>query len=71
MKLRCSIWIIRKWCNMRVDPILRCLDNPEGLYNGYLPSWCGPRVRELANGLRLCTVVLSQDLSGAWATIRG
>jgi hypothetical protein len=25
----------------------------------------------LANGLRLGTVVLSQDLSGAWATIHG
>jgi hypothetical protein len=33
----------------------------------YLPSWCGSRVRELASGLRLDTVVLnppSQHKSG-------
>jgi hypothetical protein len=24
------------WCGMRADPILRCLDDPEGLNNGNL-----------------------------------
>jgi hypothetical protein len=36
-----------------------------------LASWRGPRARELANGLRLSTVVSSQDLSGAWFTVWG
>jgi hypothetical protein len=42
-----SIWVVRKWCGMRTDPILRCFDNPEGLNCGDLlvgivpvfPSW--------------------------------
>jgi hypothetical protein len=36
-----------------------------------LASRHGPRVHKLANGLRLSTVVLSQDLSGAWVTVWG
>jgi hypothetical protein len=56
---------------MRADPILRCLDDTEGLNNEHFPSWCGPRVHELANGLRLGTAVPSQDLSGAWVTVHG
>jgi hypothetical protein len=53
------------------DPGNRCFNNLEGLNNGHLPSRRGPRVHELANGLRLDTVVSSQDLSGAWVTVRG
>jgi hypothetical protein len=55
---------------LRVDPIHRCFNNSEGLNNGYLPSGHGPRVHELAHRLRLGTVVSSQDLSGAWVTVR-
>jgi hypothetical protein len=51
--------------------ILRCLDDPEGLNNGHWLSRCGPQVCELANNLRHSTAMLSQDLSGAWVTIRG
>jgi hypothetical protein len=29
----------------------------------------GPQARELANGLRLSTTVLCQDLGGAWVTV--
>jgi hypothetical protein len=65
MKPHGPIQVIRKWHDLRADPILRCLDNLEVLNNGYLPSWHGPQVCELANGLRLGTAVLSQDLSGA------
>jgi hypothetical protein len=36
-----------------------------------LASWCGSRTLELANGLRLGTVVPSQDLSGACVTVSG
>jgi hypothetical protein len=36
-----------------------------------LTSQHGPRARELANDLRLSTVVSSQDVSGAWVTVRG
>jgi hypothetical protein len=57
------------WCGMRIDPIYRCFNNPEGLNNRHLPSWHSPRVRELANSLRLGTVVLSQDLSGVYVTV--
>jgi hypothetical protein len=42
-----------------------------GLNYGYLPSQCGSPINELANGLRLDTAVLSQDLSGVWTTVRG
>jgi hypothetical protein len=44
---------------MHTDPLLRCFDNPEGLNYGYLLSWHGSRVRELANSVRLGTTVLS------------
>jgi hypothetical protein len=59
MKLHGSIWVVRRWRGLRVDPIQRCFDDLEGLNNGYLPSEHGPQVRELANGLRLGTVVPS------------
>jgi hypothetical protein len=36
-----------------------------------LASQRGSRALELANRLRLSTAVLSQDLSGAWVTVRG
>jgi hypothetical protein len=65
------VWVISKWRGMRADPVLTCLDDPEGLNNGYLPSGRGSRVHELANSLRLGTTVPSQDLSGAWVTVRG
>jgi hypothetical protein len=57
--------VVRKWHIMRADPILRCLDDPEGLNNGYFPSRHGPQVSELANGLRIGSAVLSQELGGA------
>jgi hypothetical protein len=56
------------WCTIRINPVLRCFDDPEGLNCGNLLV---RMVLELANGLRLSTTVLSQDLSGAWVTIRG
>jgi hypothetical protein len=65
MKPHSPIWVVRKWCGLRADPDLRCLEHLEGLNNGYLPNGCGPRVRELANGLRLGTAVLSKDQSRA------
>jgi hypothetical protein len=45
---------------MHTDPVLWCFDNPKGLSYGDLLVGVVP---ELANGLRLGTVVLSQDLS--------
>jgi hypothetical protein len=56
---------------VHTDPVRGCFDNLEGLNNEDLPSWRSPRVHELANGLRLGIVLLSQDLSGAWVTVRG
>jgi hypothetical protein len=50
---------------MRIDPILRCLDDPEGLNNEYLPSGLDTRIYQLSNDLRPNTIVPSQDLSGA------
>jgi hypothetical protein len=44
-------------CGMHTDLVHGCFGNPEGLNNGHLPSRRGPRVHELANGLRLGTVV--------------
>jgi hypothetical protein len=42
---------------MRTDPVHRYLDDLEGLNDGHLPSWHSHRVCELANGLRLDTVL--------------
>jgi hypothetical protein len=56
---------------LHTDPIHGSFDDPEGLNNRYLPSGRGPRVHELANGLRQGTTVPSKDLSGGWVTIRG
>jgi hypothetical protein len=44
MKPHGSNRVVRKWHDMRTDPVLRCLDDLEGLNNGYLPSGHGPRV---------------------------
>jgi hypothetical protein len=34
MKPHASVRVIRKWCVLRTDPVLRCFDNAEGLNNG-------------------------------------
>jgi hypothetical protein len=26
-----SIWVVRMWCRIRTNPVLRCFVNPEGL----------------------------------------
>jgi hypothetical protein len=31
MKPHCSVWVVRKWCGVRIDLVLRCFDNLEGL----------------------------------------
>jgi hypothetical protein len=71
MKPHGSIQVVRKWRGLCADPVLRCLYDLEGMNNGYLPRGHGPRVCELANGLRLGTAMPSQDLSGAWVTVWG
>jgi hypothetical protein len=63
--------VVRRVCSARTDPVCGCFDNPKGLNYGYLPSRRGSRVHEVANGLRLGTVVPSQDLSGVWITVCG
>jgi hypothetical protein len=63
-----SIKVVRKWCDIFTNLVLRCFDSPEGLGCGNLLVGVFP---ELANSIRLSTAVLSQDLSGAWVTIRG
>jgi hypothetical protein len=57
-----SVQFIKMWCGIRTDPIHGCCDNLEGLSYGDLLISVVP---ELANGLRLGTIVLSQDMSGA------
>jgi hypothetical protein len=52
---------------LHTDLVLRCFDNPELLSCGDVLVGI---VLELANGVRLDTVVLSRDLSGAWVTVR-
>jgi hypothetical protein len=71
MKPHGPIWVVRKWHGLHADLVLRCLDDLEGLNHRYMPSGCGLQVCELANNLRLGTVVPSQDLSGAWVTVQG
>jgi hypothetical protein len=36
MKPHGFIRVVKKWHSMHVDPVLRCLDDPEGLNSGYL-----------------------------------
>jgi hypothetical protein len=31
MKSHGSIWVVRIWCGIRTDPVLRCFMDPEGL----------------------------------------
>jgi hypothetical protein len=62
MKPHGSVWVIRMWFGIHTDPILKCFYNPEGLSCGDLLVDVVP---ELANDLRLGTVVPSQDLRGA------
>jgi hypothetical protein len=64
MKPHGSIRVVIRWRDLHVDPIRRCFDDPEWLNNGYLASGCDPRVRELANSMRLGTEVTSQDMCG-------
>jgi hypothetical protein len=64
MKPHGPVWVVAKWHGLHANLVLKCLDDPEGLNNGYMPSRHGLLVRELANGLRLGTAVLSQHLSG-------
>jgi hypothetical protein len=71
MKPYSFVRVVKRWCGMHIDPILRCFDNLEGLNNGGLPSRRGSRVHELDIGLRPSTAVTSQDLSGAWVTMHG
>jgi hypothetical protein len=66
MKPHGSVRVVRMWCGLRIDPILRCFNNLEGLNYGNLLV---DIVRELANGLRLSTEVPSQDPSGAAVTV--
>jgi hypothetical protein len=65
-----SVWVVRLWCGICTDPVLRCVNNPEGLNCRDQLEDVIPELGELANGLRLNTEVPSQDLSGAWVTIR-
>jgi hypothetical protein len=36
MKPHGSIWVVRMWCAICIDPILRCFNNPDGLNSGDL-----------------------------------
>jgi hypothetical protein len=39
MKPHGSVRVVRMWCDMRIDPIFRCFDNPERLsYGDFLVS---------------------------------
>jgi hypothetical protein len=36
MEPHISIQVVRMWCNIRIDPVLKCFDNPNGLSCGDL-----------------------------------
>jgi hypothetical protein len=69
MKPHGFVWVVKRWCSVCIDPVRRYFDNLEGPNNRHFPIRCGPIVCELAIGLRLSTIVSSQDLSGVWITI--
>jgi hypothetical protein len=60
-----SVRVVRMWCGICTDPILKCFDNSEGLSYGNLVVGVISRALKLANSMRLGIVVPSQDLSGA------
>jgi hypothetical protein len=62
MEPHSSIQVVRRWCVARANPVHERFDNLEGLKNEYLPSGRSARVHELANRLRLGTIVPSQDM---------
>jgi hypothetical protein len=37
MKPDSSVWVVRMWCRIHTDPILRYFVDPEGLNYGDLP----------------------------------
>jgi hypothetical protein len=59
------------WCGKRTDPILSCFNNTKGLNCGDLLVGIVLEFLSWLTILRLGTVVPSQDLSGAWVTVRG
>jgi hypothetical protein len=34
MKPHSTVWVVRMWCRIHTDPVLRCFDNPKGLIYG-------------------------------------
>jgi hypothetical protein len=38
MKPHGPVWVVAKWHGLHANPVLKCLDDPEGLNNGYMPS---------------------------------
>jgi hypothetical protein len=36
MKSRGSVWVIRMWCRISINPVIRCYVDPEGLNYGNL-----------------------------------
>jgi hypothetical protein len=66
-----SIFIALFWANNLMKPRGSIWVVRRGRSLCANPRVCNPQVREMANGLRLRTAVLSQDLSGTWVTVRG
>jgi hypothetical protein len=53
MKSHSSIQVVRMWCRIHTDPLLRCFNNSDGMNCGSLLVGIAPQLFELANSLRL------------------
>jgi hypothetical protein len=47
MKSHGSIWVVRIWCGIHTDPVLRCFMDPEGLNYGDLLIGVVPEIAGL------------------------
>jgi hypothetical protein len=44
------VWVVRMWCIIRTDPVLRCFGNPEGLSYGDLLVGVVPKLSRWLTG---------------------
>jgi hypothetical protein len=66
-----SLWLLEGGVVYARTPSTGVSITQGGLNYGFLPCRRSSRVHELANGLRLGTVVPSQDLSGLYVIVCG
>jgi hypothetical protein len=75
MKPHGSVQVVRVWCGIRTNPVLRCFDNPEGLNYGNLLLGVGHSLgvracqdkclSEPGGFMHLSRVILAENMDGS------